>query len=536
MVIFVGINTLPKATIVKKLQQQIPMGSPEPEDSMTLGLLESLTKDLIQSYLNDGLLQENPYQESLNRSINLNKSEIKKQIEGKVILVTGGEGCVGSYLIEQLSTLGVKRIISVDNARLKLVSNLHTSYDQNSLIVFYVVDITNFETLQQVFEAEKPDIVFHLAAQRQPGLAEIQIRQTISTNVFGTKNVIELCERYSIQQCIFSSTGKASRYFTSDVYAGSKKMAEWQFAEAAQKSKVKYGMVRFTHIIENSIVSNKIDQGIQHGIVKLHSPNSYLFAQNNSEATNLLLKALVYSKPNRLNFLVVRNLGWVVDILELALFKISKSGKNISMYFEGSAPGYTEPCFPGQLDPKRQIDANPLINVIESFSSILSSCGDVIVSDMPPFCVSKLNVSLSALRLCTDDLDCPEHELKKIMAKGVKDVACSIFNKTAPEKILRILKLGINPKVVKKEEKDSVEAHKDVIEMLVQSLYGRLSKEVFTNAQLNYDKFSKIVEILETITTIDNEVAYLRAICNHLYSAELIDDYNPSNLELISSS
>jgi hypothetical protein len=347
--------------------------------------------------------------------------------------------------------------------------------------------------------------------------------------------VIELCERYNIQQCIFSSTGKASRYFTSDVYAGSKKIAEWQFSQAAQKSKVKYGMVRFTHIIENSIVSNKIDQGIQHGIVKLHSPDLYLFAQNNVEATNLLLKALVYSKPSRLNFLVVRNLGWVVDILELALFKISKSGKNISLYFEGAAPGYAEPCFSGQIEPNRQIDANPLINVIESSSSILSSCGDVIVSDIPPFCLSELNVSLSALRLCTDDLDCPEHELKKVMAKGIKDVACSIFKKADPEKILRILKLGINPKVIEREE-DSVEAHKDVIEMLVQSLYGRLRKEMFTKVQLNYDKFSKIVQILGTITTIDNEVAYLRAICKHLSSTELIDDYDSSKIELISSS
>jgi FlaA1/EpsC-like NDP-sugar epimerase len=62
--------------------------------------------------------------------------------------------------------------------------------------------------------------------------------------------VIQLCETYGVQQCIFSSTGKASRYFTNDVYAGSKKLAEWLFAQAAQQGRVKYGMVRFTHIIE----------------------------------------------------------------------------------------------------------------------------------------------------------------------------------------------------------------------------------------------------------------------------------------------
>ena len=86
-----------------------------------------------------------------------------------------------------------------------------------------------------VFEVEKPVIVFHLAAQRQPGLAEIKIRETVTTSLLACKHVIQLCEEYGVEHCIFSSTGKTSRYFTTRVYAASKKFAEWQFAAISSR-------------------------------------------------------------------------------------------------------------------------------------------------------------------------------------------------------------------------------------------------------------------------------------------------------------
>jgi hypothetical protein len=65
-----------------------------------------------------------------------------------------------------------------------------------------------------------------------------------------------------VQQCVFSSTGKASRYFTAEVYAASKKIAEWQFAQAVQQGKVTYSMVRFTHTLDNSLVAQQIDERV----------------------------------------------------------------------------------------------------------------------------------------------------------------------------------------------------------------------------------------------------------------------------------
>jgi hypothetical protein len=506
-----------KSAIIKCIQQQISAGTTEPKEPLVLALLKTLTKELIQAYVVNGYLKEDPYAESRKREIYLNKSEIAKKLAGKVVLVTGGEGCVGGDLLKKLIEIDVKRLISVDKARCDDSSQEPLIDTQKASVKFYAADIKNYEALKEIFELEKPDIVFHLAAQRQPGLAEIEIRETVATNVFGTENMIQLCETYGVQQCIFSSTGKASRYFTNDVYAGSKKLAEWLFAQAAQQGRVKYGMVRFTHIIENSIVSEKIEQGIQHGVVKLHSPDLYLFAQNNTEAVNLLLNALVFSESKSLNFLVVRNLGWVVDILELALFKILQSGNNVPIYFEGFTPGYNEMWFPGQINPNSITEVNPLINVIESSRSTLSSCEDMIVSKLPLFSSTVLTTSLSALKVCTDDQSFPEIKLKKVMASSVKDVARSIFLQVAPEQILEILKLGINYKLIELEG-TSIRGYADIVEILVQGLYGRLRKEMFATAKLTYSEFSQIVEMLKTLPNICNEVAYLQSVCNSLSS------------------
>jgi len=106
-----------KAEIIKHIQQLVPVGSPEPQDPIILATLKSLTANLIQAYMAEGRLQEDPFADVLNRKIHLYEAEVSRKLKGKVVLVTGGEGCVGSNLLKKLVELGVKRVVSVDKAR-----------------------------------------------------------------------------------------------------------------------------------------------------------------------------------------------------------------------------------------------------------------------------------------------------------------------------------------------------------------------------------------------------------------------------------
>ncbi len=505
-----------KAEIISQIQQLVPPGSPEPQSSEVLAKLQTLTAALIEAYQAEGQLQEDPFADVRNRTIHLYESEVSSKLKGKVVLVTGGEGCVGSYLVNKLIELGTERVVSVDKAR--GVDPLETKPigKKEASTTFYVADVCNYDDLKHIFDIEKPDIVFHLAAQRLPGLAEIKIRETITTSILGTENIIQLCESYEVPQCIFSSTGKASRYFTTEVYAASKKLAEWQFAQATQEGKVTYSMVRFTHTLENSSVCEQINGKIQQGkVVNVHAPHRYLTAQNLSEACHLLLNALIFSQPRQLKFLAVSNLGWPTETLEMSLYNILESGKNLPIYFQGLPPGYEEPFFLGQFDYSNPTEIHLLINTLEDPYRTKDSSRDMIVVELAPFSTQVLNKHISALKTLVADLDLPEAQLKPCLGEAIREITSSIFTQASPQALLKILKWGINPKQVKAKE-ISVESHRDVLALLAQGLYGRVNQEVLKLAQVTPKDFDDLVEILSTLPGLQKEVAYLRAVSKQI--------------------
>jgi len=516
-----GMSVTKKAEIIKKIQQVVPPGLPEPQDPEILTTLQTLTAELIEAYKAEGQLQEDPFGDVRNRTIHLYEPEVTNQLKGKVVLVTGGEGCVGSDLVKKLVELGVQRVVSVDKARLGNALEAKPVGQKEESITFYAADVCNYDALKSIFDEEQPEIVFHLAAQRLPGLAEIKIRETISTNILGTENIINLCENYGVQQCIFSSTGKASRYFTNEVYAASKKLAEWQFAKAVQTGKVTYAMVRFTHTLDNSSVCEQINGKIAQGkIVNVHAPHRYLTAQNLTEARHLLLNGLIFGQPGQLKFLTVGNLGWPTETLEMSLYNIVASGKNLPIYFQGLPPGYEEPFFLGQFDYSNPTEIHLLINTLEDPYREIDSSRDMIIAELAPFSTEVLDKHISALKTLLADLDLPEAQLKVYLGEAVRDITSSIFAKASPQALLKILKWGINPKQVKAEE-ISVESHRDVLELLTKGLYGRLNPEVVKTSQVTADELSDLIEILSILPGIQKEVAYMRAVSRQIKEAEL---------------
>ncbi|MCP6762784.1 MAG: polysaccharide biosynthesis protein [Fischerella sp. CENA71] len=503
-----------KAEIIRSIQQLVPPGSATPEDPTVLATLQTLTAELIQAYMAEGKLQADPFANVHERRIHLYQAEVKKQLQGKVVLVTGGEGCVGSHLVKKLIELGTRHVVSVDKARCSNSLELKPIGKHTASLTLYAADVRNYDALTHIFGIEKPDIVFHLAAQRLPWLAEIQIRETVTTSIFGTQNIIQLCESFGVQQCIFSSTGKASRYFTTEVYAASKKFCEWQFAQAASEGKVTYGMVRFTHMLENSSFCQQIDDKIQQNkIVNVHAPERYVTAQNVSEAIHLLLNAIVLSQPGSLRFLTVRNLGWPTETLEVALYKIIQSGKQLPIYFQGLIPGYKEHFFLGHLNCSKPTEINLLANVLEP--QFIDGYGDMFIGEIAPFSPQLLAKYLAVLQTLIDVPFLPEIQIKQCLGKGVGEIASSIFSQASPQTLLKILKWGVNLKSLSAEE-ISIHVYRDILELLVQGLYGRLNKEILIHAQMTPNKFDELIEILANLSSIPEEIAYLQAVSRNV--------------------
>jgi nucleoside-diphosphate-sugar epimerase len=498
--------------IIERMQQLVPPGSDEPQNPDILAQLWALTEDLIRAYQASGRLQEDPFYEARTRPLYLYEAEVCSQLQGKVVLVTGGEGCVGSRLIQKLVELGVERIVSIDKARCADKACSQPIAGDQPGVFYYAADIRDYDTVETIFAIEQPQIVFHVAAQRHPGLAEKEIRETFTSNVFGTQNIIRLCEEFEVEQCIFSSTGKASRYFTAEVYAASKKMAEWMFAAALQRGRVRFGMVRFTHMLENSSMCEQIDNRVNHGkSVNIHAPDRYVAGQNVGEAVHLLLNALVHSESDRLKFVLVRHLGWPTESLEVALYKIIQSGKKLPIYFQGVIPGYEESFFLGQVDWDDQIDINTLINALEtSYNSTISSSGDMIVGELVPFSTSVLNQQLAALKTLSHDPQVSEPQIKQGLATAVRAIARSSFLLTSPQKLLRVLRWGVNPKHFERGEL-KLAAHQDIIELLVNSLVDRLTLDVLHSTNVSVEEFEELLAVLAHLPAIRSTVAMMQA-------------------------
>jgi len=520
-----------KAEIIDRIQQLVPPGSPEPQDPEILATLQTLTAQLIAAYQADGQLESEPFSDVYSRTVHLYASAVSSKIKGKTILITGGEGCVGNFLIEKLLELGATKIISADKARCQNPAETLPIFNKEGAVTFYAADIRNFEALKHIFEVEKPDIVFHLAAQRQPGLAEIQIRETVTTSLLGCKHVIQLCEEYGVEHCIFSSTGKTSRYFTTEVYAASKKFAEWQFAKAAQEGDVTYGMVRFTHMLENSLFCEQMSKKVEQSkTVNVHAPHRYVTAQNLIEAVHLLLNALIVSVPGKLKFVAVSNLGWPTETLEVALYKILESGKNLPIYFQGLLPGYEEPFFLGQFDWSKPTDIHLLINVLEDPFRMVNDAGDMVTVELAPFSLLVLDKQVSKLASLISDPDFPEVQIKHALVAAEKEVIASSFAWSSAPDLLKILQWGINPKKLQGYGTEIAD-YSEIVELLLQGMYGRLNREVLNSAGVTADEFDDLVESLSTLDSIQAEVGYLRSVSRYVKQSALPAQFTPKKSE-----
>ncbi|MDX5479510.1 MAG: polysaccharide biosynthesis protein, partial [Cyclobacteriaceae bacterium] len=285
---------------VQEIFEEIWKYSPFVSNDESYRKLVGLTQDLISIYDQQGRLWQNPFEPAKIRKLSLPFEKINHELKDNICLITGGIGDVGTTLFNDLLKFDPKEIILLDNR----ITENSEEFLQGKKVTKINCDIRDEKKLLEIFKKYQPQIVFHTAAVRDPGYAELHIAETVQTNVIGTWNLANACENTpSVQKLIFSSTGKASRYLTEEVYAASKKMCEYILDSFSKKGRVQYGMVRFTHIYCNSLMDKQLREfAISEETVKIHSPGKFVTAQNLGEASYLMLNALLYLEPEKSNF------------------------------------------------------------------------------------------------------------------------------------------------------------------------------------------------------------------------------------------
>ncbi|MGA3146144.1 MAG: polysaccharide biosynthesis protein [Acidimicrobiales bacterium] len=279
------------------------------------------------------------------------------------VLVTGGTGCVGHVVLSHLvADLPDTRFLSV--ARRPPVPERRVDR-----VVYRRGDVRNAKQMSEVMADFRPDVVIHLAAQRNPALAERRIAETVSTNVVGSQVVLEASGEAGVGTVIVASTGKAVRLFTGDTYAATKKLVEYQSEAAAKRYDMNISCTRFTHVVDNSIVGQNILRWIANDDpILLHSPFVQLPVQSALECYQLLMTAGVVAEPDRPKVVALRDLGWPpISLLDLTLDYLADNPESRSpIVFTGYPPGYEAAAYPGTYDPLSAGDVSPLMNCIEA--------------------------------------------------------------------------------------------------------------------------------------------------------------------------
>lgn len=301
------------------------------------------TYQLINGDVSVSSLKEVEIEDLLGREpIRINTEEVLGHVGGKVVLVTGGGGSIGSELCRQLAAHHPKQLIILDiyeNNAYDIQQELIRKYPDLDLVVL-IASVRNKERIDSIFETYRPNIVYHAAAHKHVPLMEDSPHEAIKNNVFGTYKVAQAADRYGVDKFVLISTDKAVN--PTNIMGASKRLCEMLIQSMNRNSRTNYVAVRFGNVLgsNGSVIPLFKKQIAEGGPVTVTHPDIIRYFMTIPEAVSLVLQAGAYARGGEI---FVLDMGEPVKILDLAtnLIKLSgyRVGEDIQIVFTGLRPG-----------------------------------------------------------------------------------------------------------------------------------------------------------------------------------------------------
>jgi nucleoside-diphosphate-sugar epimerase len=419
----------PAEQLIRQIRDEAPPGQGHLGEELRARLTE-LTARLLATHPGSGRELEY-YLTIRDRNIPLAEAEVLTGVSAATVVVTGGSGCVGTALLDQLRGLAPARLIS-----------LATTPPARPVpgVEYVHLDVCGYAEVERFFRSHRPDLVFHLAAQRDPGLAEREVARTACTNVLGTHNVVWAAERAGVRRVVYASTGKAIRPYTEDVYASSKRVGEWVVARAAARGATACSAVRFTHVVDNSIILDRLTRWCrEREVVRLHAADTVFYAQSARESARLMLVAALAPDDGVCRLHMIRDLGWPVSLLALALGVMGAEEAVAPLYVAGHDPGYEERPYPGLYDPAVAGDVSPLLNAMEAarVEGAASPAVDAVAMGAPE--VPRIDSCLG--ELADPSTTCCESTVRQVLDESAYQLLVETVRTAPPSVVDRVVRL-----------------------------------------------------------------------------------------------
>ena len=343
-----------------------------------------ITSNQIQDIKIEDLLGRDP--------IILGKENVKREINDKVVMITGAAGSIGSEMCRQTLHYNPKMLIMVDQAESPMYAlqfELKNTPDFKDIIdrmVFVIANVKDQRRMKEVFETYHPQLIYHAAAYKHVPFMEENPYESVYVNVFGTKNIIDLAIEHNVEKFVMISTDKAVN--PTNVMGATKRIAE--IYAQSRKSNTQFITTRFGNVLgsNGSVVPLFRKQLEKGGPLTVTDKNIIRFFMTIPEACSLVMEAGSIGQNNEI---FVFDMGKPVKIYDMAKKMIQLSGRtDVEIKEIGLRPGEKlyeellatkENTMPTE-NPKimraqvRKYEAEEVDAMLETLAQALASCQD----------------------------------------------------------------------------------------------------------------------------------------------------------------
>jgi FlaA1/EpsC-like NDP-sugar epimerase len=276
------------------------------------------------------------------KPVHLDLDRIRERIQGRVVMVTGAAGSIGSEICRQIARFRPLAIVGFDEAETPLFHIDREMAKSFPYITFHpeIGSITSRGTLKRVMQHYHPSILYHAAAYKHVPLMESHVFAAVETNIFGTWNVARAAAEHGVDDFVMISTDKAVR--PTSMMGATKRTAELLIRALQMESGTKFVAVRFGNVLgsNGSVVPIFKEQIAAGGPVTVTHPEMTRYFMTIPEAAQLVLQAFSIGKGGEV---FVLEMGKPVKIADLAKNLILLSGlqpeRDIEIQFTGLRPG-----------------------------------------------------------------------------------------------------------------------------------------------------------------------------------------------------